>query len=265
MNGAADEMSPGHVDRAQAQRARRATPRRCRAPSRRARRRRAAGARCGRASAPARSPWSGPCRAEPGQQDARLDLRRGDRQLVARSAAARRRRRCAAAGSRRWRRARRPCSRSGIVDAVDRPAADRLVAVERERAAPAGRRAGPGSSRSSVPALCTSIGAVRRLRPRSPHAVHAQPRARLVEPLDAARPALAPRASVASVSAFAAEAAHLDHRPRRPRRSAASGARPTCRRGRRARRRARRGRDLRRSAGRALMARPRSPARASAP
>ena len=58
MKNAADEMSPGTSIPSGAA-PRRATPRRCAGPWRRARRRPAAGARCGRASAPARSRSSG--------------------------------------------------------------------------------------------------------------------------------------------------------------------------------------------------------------
>ena len=52
----------------------------------------------------------------------------------------------------------RPSARSGSAIAVDRAAADRLVAVEREAARPPGPASQPGSSRISVPALPTSIG-----------------------------------------------------------------------------------------------------------
>ena len=88
-------------------------------------------------------------RVEPGEQDARLDLRGGDRQLVADrlqlAAAVDVQRRAAVAvaehGAHQLERHR---------DAVDRAAADRLVAVERERCPsgrPAGRAAGASACR----------------------------------------------------------------------------------------------------------------------
>ena len=100
---------------------------------------------------------SSPSAASAGEQHARLDLRAGDRQLVGDRAQRARRGRCS--GGKRPSRAssRAPICAQRLGDPVDRPAADRLVAVERERRAPAARRA----SRAAAASAC------RRCRRRS--------------------------------------------------------------------------------------------------
>ena len=92
---------------------------------------------------------------------------------------------------------RAPIRAQRLGDPVDRPAADRLVAVERE-ARPCWKASQPGSSRISVPALPTSIGADRRAGVAQPAAADQDlvgARARR------SRRARAPRASVERVSA----------------------------------------------------------------
>ena len=120
---------------------------------------------------------------EAGEQDARLDLRRGDRQLVADrlqlAAAVDVQRRAAVAVAEHG--AHQPQRHR---DAVDRAAADRLVAVERERAALAdeqARAAGAGA----CPRCGRRSGPPGRCRPRSPQPCTRRRVVGLVEPLDA--------------------------------------------------------------------------------
>ena len=105
----------------------------------------------------------------PGQQHARLDLGAGDRQLVLDPV---QRAPWTVNGGEAPLAGLDPGAhqRQRLGDPVDRPPADRLVAVERERA-PSCAASQPGSSRISVPALPTSIGptgiwALRRPTPR---------------------------------------------------------------------------------------------------
>ena len=76
-----------------------------------------------------------------------------------------------------------PISRSGIVDAVDRAPADRLVAVERERPALADQQ--PGQQAHQRARVEHVDRAVRRAQAAQAAAVHAQARRGLVEALDA--------------------------------------------------------------------------------
>ena len=92
------------------------------------------------------------------EQHARLDLRAGDGQLVVDRAQARRRAPSAARSARRAPRARAPISRSGSAMRSTGPAADRVVAVERERAAVLRGEPARAAGAAACPALPTSIG-----------------------------------------------------------------------------------------------------------
>ena len=147
----------GHVDVAELELVLRVTV--IRAPSRAiahagARR---ASARCGRGSARARSRSSRPTASSPASSTHDLTCADATGSVVLDPVAAARR--ATVNGGKRPSRAsiRAPICAQRRRDAVDRAAADRLVAVERSTRRPRWPASQPGSSRISVPALPTSI------------------------------------------------------------------------------------------------------------
>ena len=171
-----------------------------------------------------------PSASRPGEQQARLDLGAGDRQLVGRCRAAARPRSLAAAAAPRGRSGRRPsraaARRSG------RPGGGGSTRRRRASSSPPRCPASqPGSSRSRVPALPTSIvrrlGRPRRPTPRDPQrAARARDsvRRRSLDPR-----ARAPRPRPASSGCRRRRGSPRPRSPPRPSpRSAPRGGRSTC-------------------------------------
>ena len=153
MKNAAEEKSPGTSTSLEPQALGAAT--RSRRPPRCAARRppRRASARCGRGSASRSTTVVSPSASSPASstQDFTCALATGSSYADAVQLGALDR--PAAAGGPRGTRRVAPMRRSGCRDAVDRAAADALVAVERPASPAAARQASPGRIRSSVPAL----------------------------------------------------------------------------------------------------------------
>ena len=165
-----------------------------------------------------------PARAEPGEQDRRLHLRARDRQLVVdRLRAARPRSRAAAC--RRSSSICAPICASGSAIALHRPARERLVADELERAVLEGEQArDQPRERAGVAAVDRRAGA---RRPRRPTPCTTSVSTSVL--VDLRRRARATAASVDSVSPERPKPRIARLAVGRARRAAARGARSTCR------------------------------------